>query len=235
MHAKLKSSFRWFVYSDAGELGNFGEGFYFTFYTRLGQEAHHGSLWSEPLQAVLGCLRDGPGVSVCSQLRFCGSVFYLHVATSVFLCVFSEFLFLSVSALRFPDRPRSSADLGKGSFTPSDRLFSPPSAHFRLHITSSRGAVKGAGYPRPRSWFPCSRVGESERQYFLKAAPPSAHDYRVQPVLRHGFCYLKLWPKGHTPRAEVLVGAWQEVTSPATSKRWNLDVAPHRPAAGCGR
>ena len=93
MHAKLKSSFRWFVYSDAGELGNFGEGFYFTFYTRLGQEAHHGSLWSEPLRAVLGCLRDGPGVSVCSQLRFCGSVFYLHVATSVFLCVFSEFLY----------------------------------------------------------------------------------------------------------------------------------------------
>ena len=37
--------------------------------------------------------------------------------------------------------------------------------------------------------------------------------------------------------AAVLVGAWQEVTSPAASKRWNLDVDPHCPAASrwCGR
>ena len=104
--AKLKPSFRWFVCSDAGELGNFGEGFYLTFYTRLGWEVRHNSLWSELLRAVLGCLRDGPRVCLCPRLRFC---FYRHVATSVLPWVFSEFLCPSVSALTFPDGPRSSA------------------------------------------------------------------------------------------------------------------------------
>lgn len=60
---------------------------------------------------------------------------------------------------------------GNKGHLPRATASSSPSAHFQGHSTSTRQAFKGAGYPRPRSWLLCSRWGQSEHKYFLKAAP----------------------------------------------------------------